>query len=190
MASLYSIAELVWRQIHPRPGDETAVMKEEVIASAKIEYAGIMAIAAYQKRAVEEFEVPSEIVDFATIKVDTEKGEADISDLQIIRGLPNDLWWIALTGKCQYVKTTAASVHLFDSDNTGKVRVYATKNKLIFPEGVKETELNFVFAGSGQLDDYFEMSEELGYMVRDRLEKIYLGKVGKEDLTNNAASDV
>ena len=190
MASLYSIAELVWRQIHPRPGDETGVLKQEVIASAKVEYGGIIAVAAYQKRSVEEFEVPSEIVDFADIDVDVKTGTADISGLKIIRALPNDLWWIALTGKCHYVKTNAASVHLFAPDNTGKVRVYATKNKLIFPEGVSESKLSFVFAGTGQVDDYIEMPDEFGSMLRDRLEKIYLGKIGKEDLTNNAASDV
>lgn len=190
MANLYSISELVWRQISPRPGDETSVLKGEVIASAKVEYGGIIAVLAYQKRAVEEFEVPSEIVNTKTLVVDKESGTADISSFKIVRALPNDLWFISLTGKCLYVKTTAASVQLFSSVNTGKVRVFVTENQLVFPEGCTEDKLYFTFAGTGQLDNYHQIPDEIGSMLRDRLEKIYLGKVGKEDLTNNGANDV
>jgi len=190
MVKLFSIAETVWRQIHPQPGDETSVLLAEVIASAKVEYAGVIAINAYQLRAENEFEVPSEII--GVKKIDIQDNVADLSNLKIVRGLPNDLWFISLTGeKCGYVKTTASG-HLLSNpqDIQPKKFVYAVGERLIFPDGTQDKNATLVYADAGTDFNDIPIPENLGMLVRQRLEQIYLGKVGREDLTNNSSSDV
>lgn len=190
--TLNEIAENVWRQAFPRPGDETAVPKWVVLNTAKLEYAGIIAIDAMQKRMMSEFELPSELLQTAVLKVSKDDFEvkADISDLPIVRAIPNDMWWLDLRGKCEYMKTTARDAMIYDAANTPKIRAYPTRNSIVFPEGTPESEVRLYFAGFGEVNTEMQINADLAAMVRQRLDQIYLGRPQKEDLTNNSANDV
>lgn len=195
MANLLSIAEQVWLQIYPKATDETKTTKEEVIATAKSEYAYQLWLKLMAERREEGYlEVPSYLL--SEIDLPVVDGEMDISSLKIMRGLPSEIW-LQKVGeidcKCKYVKTTLNMAQVLCDDDsladTDKL-YYPVGKKIKFPKGVHKSPLEIIYANSGEkVDDNIEVDDIIGGVVRRSLLEIYLGKVGPEDKTNNTSGD-
>lgn len=194
MANLLEISDLAWSQLYPKGSDNSAISKEEFIATAKTEFAYQMLLMVWKEKRDEGFfNVPS----YLSTEVEKEvvKGEMDIADLQILKSLPQEVWLQNIGGlncSCKYVKSTINLTQLLcDDDSMGDdVRTYIVIGKKIhFPLGVHKSPLTIIYANSGKdVDGRIEVDDAIGGVVRTRLIEIYGGKTGPEDETNNENS--
>lgn len=195
MANLLSIAEQVWLQLFPKPTDETKTTKEEVIATAKSEYAfqlwqKLMA----EKREEGYFEAPSYLL--TEVELEVKDNVIDLTGLKIMRGLPSEIWLQKVGDidcKCKYIKTTFNLAQVLCNDDsladTDKP-YYAVGKKIKFPRGTHASKLPVTYANSGEtVDGRIEVDDIIGGVVRRSLLEIYGGKIGREDKTNNTSSD-
>jgi hypothetical protein len=185
---------LAWRQLFPNPNDETAISKEEFITTAKSEYALQIWIQAKQEKREEGFyNVPSNLLTEITLPV--KDNFVDISGLDILRGLPSEIWLQNVGGigsKCVYVKSTVNTSQLLHDDDgladTDKTFLVIGK-KIIFPRGVQGETIPIIYANSGgSVEGDIEIDDAIGGIIRTRLIEIYGGKIGVEDETNNSNS--
>lgn len=192
MANLLSIAEQAWRQLFPGPSDEVKVKKEEVIATAKTEYAYQLWVKLMvDKREEGIMEVPSYLYSEAELEI--KDNVMDISSLKIMRSIPWETW-LAQIGEldceCKYVKSTLnLSQVLCDDDSLpdSAKTYYVVGKKIKFPKGVHKTPLPIVYANSGEnIDGNIEVEDSLAGIVRRTLIEIYGGKIGVTDKTNNS----
>lgn len=194
MANLLEIANVAWLQLYPLGSGRAPVTKEEFISTAKTEFAYQQLLMAWQEKAVEGFfNVPSYLT--TEVELEVKDDEMDISGLDILRSLPQEVWLQnigGLTCECEYVKTNVNLAQvLCDDDSMGEnVRTYLVVGKKIrFPMGVHKTPLTLMYANSGKdTDGNIEVDDAIGGIVRTRLIEIYGGKVGVEDDTNNSNS--
>lgn len=200
MADLRSIAELVWKQMNPNPGNETKITRGQVIETAKTEYAYWMWRKIKEDKAAEgESNVPSYLLDEKEVEV--QNNYIDISDIGIMRSIDQDLWLqdvrpveVDAKCECQYIKTTFnTNKALCDDDSipdTAKT-YYPLGKKIIFPRGTHSERLVLVYAKNATgIDEEIEVEEAIGAQVRRSLMDIYLGKVQPEDKTNNTNPDI
>lgn len=195
MATLQSVAELSWRNIFPNPGDETAITKEEFIATAKNEWAYQTLLMCWQERSLEGFyEPPSYLL--TEIEKEVINNEMDISDLETFKSLPQESWLVNIGGmcECKYVKSTANLTQLLCDDDslpdTTKT-YYILGKKIKFPKGVHKDTLPITFANMGNdVSNTVEVDEAIAAIIRVRLNEIYLGKVPPSDVTNNSNANV
>lgn len=194
MANLLEIADLAWSQLYPKGSEETAVTKEEFIATAKTEFAYQALLMAWkEKRDEGYFNVPSYLS--TEVEIAVEKNVMDISGIKILKSLPQEVWLQNIGGldcNCKYVKSTVNLSQLLCGDDSmgDNVRTYVVVGKKIkFPQGVHKTPLTLIYANSGQdVDGRIEIDDAIGGIVRSRLIEIYGGKTGQEDETNNENS--
>lgn len=189
--TLFSIAEVAYRQVFQNPGDETPITLQEFIETAKGEYAFQMLLWYWNEKQREgEAVIPSHLLTEKEMEV---KNDAiDISSLNIFRNLPNDLWLQKIGDfdcKCQYMKSDVNLTQLLcDDDSAGDdVRPFLVVGKKIkFPKGTHASKLMVLYANSGdEIDGDIEVEDSIGGIVRTRLVEIYLGKSNPEDTTNN-----
>lgn len=195
MANLLAIANLAWLQINPGGNDESKVRLEQLIADAKTEYAyqlwlKLMA----EKREEGMLEVPSYLLTEKEMEV--LDNQMDVSYLKIMRSLPSEIWLQNIGGlscTCRYVKSTLnLSQVLCDDDSLGdNARTFfVVGKKIIFPQGTHKDKLPLIYANGGEnIDDFIEIDESIGAVVRRTLVEMYLGKVPMEDKTNNSNPD-
>lgn len=191
MASLNSVAELVWKQLFPDPTVQTKTKKEEVLASAKLEYSyqlwlKLMA----DKREDGYIDTPSYLL--SEKELDVENNEMDISDLKIMRGLPWEIWLVQigeLDCECKYVKSTANLAQvLCDDDSLGDSNktYYVVGKRIKFPKGTHKNKLPIIYANSGEtVDGKIEIDDTVAGIVRRSLFELYGGRIGSTDETNN-----
>lgn len=192
MANLKEIAEAAWLQIGGGT-DESRITLEEVIATAKSEYAYQMLIYTWNLKDREGgYAIPGHlVVQSEPLKVKDNK--IDISKLSILFSLPCELWLQnigGLTCDCEYIKSTVNNSQLLCDDDSlpDGTRTFLVIGKEIhFPKGTHATELPIIYATSGVTDneDVIEVDDAIGGIVRGRLIEIYLGKTTPEDKTNN-----
>lgn len=195
MATLKSICEVAYRQVFPNPSDEAAVTVEEFIETGRSEYAYQMLLMYWKERREEGFyDIPSNLLSSA--KLEVKDNRADISQLGIFRGFPSDIWLQNVGGigcKCKYVKTTVNMVQLSCGDDSlpDEARTFLPLGQeIIFPQGVHENPITIVYTNMGEnVDGDIEIDDTIAAIVRTRLNEIYLGKIPKEDVTNNSSSD-
>lgn len=194
MASLKEVAQIVFNQVFPKSSDETPLDREEFFITAKNEYA-------YQmwRRSKEEgreeggmFHVPTHLLEEKTFKV--ENDTIDISELKTLKSLTRDSWIVNIGGldcECKYVRSNINLERLLCDDDSMPHRTFIIVGKQIrFPKGVHANELPVIYAKSGDdIDDDMEVDDDIAAIVRVRLMEIYLGRVGKEDETNNSNSN-
>lgn len=201
MASLKSIAEQAWRQLFPNPSDETALTLEEVIETAKNEYALQQYYFLRQQR-IEDwwFAMPSHLLseseELEVVEGDVGIKEIDISELKILRSMPNQTWLQnvgGITCECKYIKSTVNQTQLLCGDDSLpelSKTFYILGKKIRFPEGTHAKKLRIIYTNDGtDLNDDQEIDDAIGALVRVRLIEIYGGKVGKEDESNNSNSN-
>lgn len=192
--NLNEIAELSYNQLFPKGGDESSIDKVEFQRTAFAEFSYLTWLAFLNEKNQEGYaEVPSYLL--SEVEKEVVNNEMDISDLKILRSLPQEVWLQNLGGlscKCEYVKSTInLSQALCDDDSMGdNVRTYyVVGNKIRFPKGVHTSPLPITFANMGNgVNGYIEIDDAIGGIVRTRLIEIYGGKIGAEDKTNNSNS--
>lgn len=195
MAALKSVCETSWRQVFPNPSDESAVTLEEFIETGRNEYAYQMLLLYWKEKREEGFfDIPSNLL--STTKLKVENNKADISDLGIFRGFPSDVWLQNVGGigcSCKYIKTDVNKVQVLADDDSmpDEARTFLPLGQeILFPKGVHENPITIIYANMGEnVDGDIEIDDTIAAIVRTRLNEIYLGKIPKEDVTNNSSSD-
>lgn len=195
MANLLEIAELAWDQMFPKPSVEAKINFEEFVATAKSEYAYQTLLAYWNEKQREgEMAVPGFLL--AEIEKKVEDNEIDISDLNVFRSLPQEVWLQNIGGincTCKYIKSTVNNSQLMaDDDSLGdNARTYyVLGNKIKFPNGAHKKSLPIIYANMGEnVDGRIEVDDAIGSLVRTKLIEIYGGKIAKEDKTENSNSD-
>jgi len=195
MAVLQEIAQIVFNRINPNPDDESAVKLGEVIASARHFYATTMWTRAMQEKQTEQFyEVPSHLI--TEVEKDVIDNTIDISDLPILKALPNDSWLLNVGGLvcgCEYIRTTVNRNKLLCDD----VALEAFRTCLVIgniirlPKGAHKSKLPVMFAndGSSITDPLIYIDDSVAGILMDKLQDAYnLPRIGKEDETNDSNS--
>ena len=197
MASLNEIGNLIWLQISPVGTDESAISKEEIITSCKVQYALAMwTMARNTKNQDGEWEVPSNIL-AQSEPLPVINNEIDISGLSILRGLPNEMWLQkigSLTCECDYIKTTINKAQIFCDVEDGLSDLtktyYVIGKKIYFPKGVHADKLPILYAKDGEdIEGEFEVDDVVGAIIQQQVLAMYLGRIGQEDKNNNGKQD-
>lgn len=197
MANLLEIAELAWGQLFPHPTDEAAVTKEEFITTAKTQYPLQMWVHARNTKNEDGvFNVPSNIL-VQSDPLPVKDNKINISELNIMRGLPNEVWLQnigGLTCKCKYVKSTLNLSQIFEDIDDGLpegTKTYLVLGKeILFPKGTHANELPIIYASNGiENDGLYEIDDVVGAMIQQQLILIYTNKIGKEDKNNDGKSE-
>jgi hypothetical protein len=194
MANLLSIAEQCWSQIFPRPNDEEAVDREDFVATAKNQYALELWKKIKEDKVVYgESDIPSYLLSEAEMEV--VDNEMDISSLNIMRSIDQDLWLQDIGGmncECLYVKSTLNNTKALCDDDSlpdNAKTFYPQGKKIKFPLGVHKTQLKINYANKGEtIDDNLEIDDMIAGIIRRSLIDIYGGKIGAEDNTNDSTS--
>ena len=194
MTSLQAIAEDIWLQIGGG-NDEARTQLEQVEQAAIIEYAWQMLQMAWRdKRENGEYIVPSYLSREVELKV--VNNESDISKLNILKGLPSEMWLqqIGDISGCTYTKTTINQSQLMADDDSmpDDSRTYfVIGEKIRFPKGTHSDKLLMIYANDGSDLDGKEtfVDDAIGALVSERLMAKYFGKVAVEDVTNNSNSN-
>ena len=179
----------------PNPNDETKMMRGQVIADAKSEYAYQMWLKSKaDKREDGHYSVPTYLLSEKVLSIQND--EADISDLKVLRSLDHDQWLQNIGGivcSCKYIKTTHSLVQaLCEDDSLGPdiKRYYIIGKKIKFPDGVHKKELPIIYLNNGSdVDSGIEIDDIMAGLIRRSLLDLYAGKVGIEDKTNNTNSE-
>lgn len=194
MANLNEVCELAFNQAYPTPSDETAIQKEEFIRTGIGEYAYQMLLFYWNQKRMEGYvEVPSYLL--TVVEKDVVNNEIDISDLSIMRSLPEDFWLQKVgpfDSSCRYVKSSLnLSELLLDDDSLGDDKTYyPLGNKIRLPKGAHSKTLQIIYASSGvDIDGNIEIDDGMAALIRQRLLEIYLGRTAPQDSTNNSNSN-
>jgi hypothetical protein len=191
--SLWTIAELAWRQINPGGSDEAKNTLEEYVETAKDEFANIL----YQSYKAGQGDADYSLLEaFLQTKLYELKEDADglyvELDVDVIN-LPNDMgvWQVRPKGRKTQplTKTTAISRNLFDNDPT-EVRSYYREGRLIrFPDGVDcpgATAMKVTLATMDDMEDKNEVPEGFATPIRNALLQKYGGTISvPSNDTNN-----
>ncbi len=195
MANLKSIAELAWNQLFPNPGDETAVDREDFVETAKTEYAYQMWKRIKEDKAqYGESDIPSYLLTSKTLPVVDKK--VDLTGLSIMRSIDQELWLQDVGGmncECQYIKSTLNHTKLLCDDDSlpEDAKTFYPKGKeIVFPKGTHADEIEITFANNGEdIDDFIEVDDAIGGIVRERLIILYGNKIGAEDEKDDSNSN-
>lgn len=139
MKSIRAVAELAWRQLNPQPGDEVLTLKEEMIETAKNEFAGQAWVqyvnarkegdkAIFESMLRRKVYLPEESVEGLFVQLD-----------ETIIDLPNDegirLVAAVTKGARPFTKGRLESHNLF-ADDHGEKTYYRLQDKIFFPDGL------------------------------------------------------
>lgn len=194
MASLNEIAQLCYDIIFPLPRGKNSIDIEDFKATSKVQYAAAMWI--YRQELLNtdgQFQMPSDLLSESD-PLPVVDDSVDVSGLNYLSALPNDLWLQNIGGlgcDCKYVKSTLnLSQVLCGDDSLGNEKPYYIIGKKIkFPEGADAKTLVITYANMGNsIDDDVEVNEYIGAKVQEKLLAIY-GKKLPADETNNNAVD-
>lgn len=191
MANLLEVANLAFNTVFPIPNEKTANSLEEFIAQAKIQYASSMWIYRQEQIATDGyFQMPSDLL--TEIELDVNEKEIDLSKLEYLAALPNDLWLQNVGGincECKYVKTTYNLAQLLcddDSMNDSDHLFYILGKKIKFLKEPHKSKLPITYANTGtRLNEReIEVNDYVAEKVGTKLLQIY-GKRMPVDDTNN-----
>lgn len=193
MANLLSICETAWLQLYPTATDEAPITKEEFIETGLGEYAYQFLLWYWKEKGTEGvFNIPGNLS--SEHEFDVIDNEIDISGLDIMSRLPNDLWLQnigGLTTDCNYVKSNINQTQLLKEDDSlpDDYKTYLIVGKKIkFPQGTHKTPISIIVANSGkEIDGDIEIDDAIGAIVRTRLIEIYGNRIGLQDKTNNSS---
>lgn len=191
MADLKSIAQLAYDQLFPNPTDEEKVSRIDFLETAKSEYAYQSLLMYWKEKATEGmFNIPGNLSTEA--EFDVVNNEIDISSLDIMSRLPNDLWLQnigGLTSECNYIKSNVNQTQLLKDDDSlpEDYKTYLIVGKKIkFPQGTHKSPISIIVANSGkEVEDSIEVDDAIAGIIRRSLIEIYGGKIGVENKTND-----
>lgn len=193
MASLNEIAELSWNIVFPKPSDDVSITREEFITTAKTQYALQMWVMAKNEKNQEGvFNVPSNIL-AQSDPLPVVNNEIDISGLNILKGLPAEIWLQnigGLTCDCQYIKSNVNLSQLLCDDDSlpPESKTYLViGEKIKFPQGTHANKLPIIYAIDGSnMEGDFPVDDVVGAIIQQKLLEIYApGRMGLEDKQND-----
>lgn len=191
MGNLLEQAELVFRNLNPNASAQSAIKKEEVIATSISEYAAAMWIYSKEQAAIDGgFEIPSELL--TEVELDVKDNTIDLTGLHILRSLSNDQWLQNIGGigcDCRYIKSSLAlEKKLCDDDSVGNARTYyPSGKKILFPRGTHANKIKIIYANMGTDIDpkTIEANDYVLSKVRDKLYQLYGIKVPADTTANS-----
>lgn len=195
MANLLEISELAYSQIFPIPRDKSAINIAEFITTAKHEYAAAMWIYRHEQISNDGmFQMPSDLL--SEVELDVVNNEIDISKLNYLSALPNDLWLQNLGGlgcECTYIKTTLNLAQILcndDSADDSAHKFYVIGKKIKFLKKPHKSKLPIIYANTGtDLNEReIEVNDYVASKVRIKLGQLY-GKRNPSDETNNQSTN-
>lgn len=191
MANLLSIAELAFNQVYPLPRDKTTIDLEEFIETARNEYAAAMWIYRQEQIGTDgQFQIPSDLL--TETELDVVDKTIDLSKLDYLSALPNDLWLQNIGGlncECKYIKTNINLAQILcddDSQDDSSHLYYIVGKKIKFLKEPHKKTLSITYANTGtNLDERsIEVNEYVAAKVRMKLMQLYGQRVPTDD-TNN-----
>lgn len=196
MSNLKEVAQLAYDQIFCNPTDEEKVHRVDFYETARLEYAYQFLLWYWKEKALEGwFNIPGNLS--SEHELDVVNDEVDISKLDIMSRLPNDMWVQnigGLTCDCKYIKSNINQTQLLCGDDSmpEEYKPYVIVGKKIkFPKGTHTTPISIIVANSGKsIDDSVEVDDSIAAIVRTRLIQIYGGQMGVEDKSNNSNAEV
>lgn len=196
MRSLFTIAELAWRQFNPRPSDEVKNTLEEYIESAKDAYAGIVWTQYMRTQSGDEKSIYESLLTVKKYPINYD-GEMPTIELDIsVVDLPRDAGITRVKPDkpgCEAMTKTSISAQDIFSDDPGPKQYYRAAQTLYFPKGFdcgKPKSVEVVIVSAGNVDKDMLIPDSFADAVRQRLVDIYGRVNAKEDNTNNQNADV
>jgi hypothetical protein len=189
MANLIEIAELAYNKIYPNPTIDTPIKLEEFIATAKSEFAYQIWRKSKEDKREDSYSLPSYLVSMDELTVVDNK--ASIKHLKPLKSLDFDQWLVNIGGlecKCVYIKSDVNMAQLMcDDDSIGNAKRYIPiKDQILFPNGTHANTLPILYVSNGiKIDNYIEVDDGIGALVRRHLLEFYGQKV-PEDVTKNS----
>lgn len=187
MTDLRSVSEAIWRELNPYAGEgEVIILKEVVFEIVRNEYAYQMWAMAYAQMKDDGFSIPSAILKSSTVKV--ENNIADISELNILRALPNDRWAVSLKGACRYIRVDSRTADTIDADDLPHKRyqIFGDKIKL---DDTSDKEVEFEYASAGNFNEGFMISDEMAGIVSDKIRGKFQPGKATPNLTENQSPE-
>jgi hypothetical protein len=192
--SLWTIAELVWRQINPPGTDEAKNTLEEYVERAKDEYANVAFNTWLQLRNDSDLSIVEQLL--VRKKYDVKQdAEGLFSELDHnVLDFPRDMGVFKVQPPKQrpMTKTTLGTMDLYKGDPGEKV-YYRIGKKIFYPEGFDNPatkDVMITIVASDFIDDDLQVPEIFAKPIQDALMKAYGSTIGvKEDLSNNQKAD-
>jgi hypothetical protein len=192
--SIWTIAELVWRQLNPGGKEEAKHTLEEYVETAKDEYADIAFSTWLQLRNDKDLSLIENLLHRQEFEV-KENSEGKYSELDIsIMDLPRDMGVFRVQPPKQgpMTKTTLGTKDLFQGD-PGEYTYYRTGTKVFYPDGfaIPETKKVLItYVSSDLIDDDLSVPEIFASRISNALRKAYGPTLNiPADTTNNKNPD-
>lgn len=195
MRSIWTIAELVWRQLHPAGSDEAKNTLEEYVEAAKDEMAALVFQFYYQAREEGDFSIIEPFLfDRALAVEQSEEGPFVTLDRPVL-DLPKDsgVWAVRLHPRGEpLTKTTRMTYDLFRDDPAERRPYYRSGQRLYFPEGVEGVKKVYATVASSEaVEDSLEVPNHLAAAIAKALAERYGASLGVPvDETNNGNSNI
>lgn len=192
--SLWTIAELAWRQINPGGKDEAKNTLEEFVETAKDEYASAAFSLWIELRNETDFSIIEQLLTRKKYEV-KEDINGLYTDLETtIMDFPRDLGLFKVVPPKQdpLTKTTLGTYDLFKED-TGEKTYYRISKQIFYPDGfeIPTKEVMITLVSSDFIDEEIEIPDTLASRVRDAVLKKYLSTNQiQQDETNNKNANV
>lgn len=190
--TIQAIAELVHGIAYPQGGDEVKISLEDFIESAKLRFA----YRTWERNRLNKNMGDGNTIDsslLAPTKIKVKKSRASISHISPMRGLEADMWiqrigGVSCGGKEFSVMTENQYKLLCDDDSRMDCdsAVIVEGNVLFFPDGLKDMELDLIYATDGtEMDSEIEIDNSIGAVVQSDLISLYV-RTPQEDKSNNS----
>ena len=189
MTDLKSVSESIWRELNPNAAEgEVTILNEVVFEIVRNEYAYQMWQLAYAQMKDDGFSVPSAILKSSKISVAGQT--ASLSELNILRALPNDRWAVSLRGSCRYVRVDSRTAGTIDAADLPYKRYQIFGDEIKILDDTKDKEIEFEYASAGNFSEGYVISDEMAGMVSNKVRsRIQPGK-STPNLTENQNPDL
>lgn len=192
--SLWTVAELVWRQINPPGKDEAKNTLEEYVERAKDEYANALFNTWLQLRNDSDLSLIEQLLVRKKYKVEV-SGYGLYSKLDMsVLDFPRDMgvFKVQPPGQRAMTKTTLGTMDLYKGD-PGEKTYYRIGDTIYYPEGFDNPntkDVMITLISGSFIDDDLEVPEILAKPIQDALMRAYGSTAAiREDKANDQISD-
>lgn len=188
--SLWTIAELVWRQVNPGGRDEAKNTLEEYVERARDEYANVVFTTWLQLRNENDISMIDQLL--VRKKHDVKSGDYGLySDLEVsVMDFPKDMGVFRVQPPKQkaLTKTTIGTMDLYQGD-PGEKTYYRVGPQIFYPEGFEKPDTKDVMITLIS-SDFIDAEMEVPDIFAAPIEKALLASYGStvqipKDTTNN-----
>lgn len=189
--SLWTIAELAWKQVYPKGKEETKNTVEEFVETAKDEYANVAFTTWLQLRNDSDLSLIENLLTRKKYEVKENTDGELYSDLEVsVFTLPRDMGIFIVQPPRQrpLIKGSIGTQNLF-ADDPGERSYYRLEKKIFYPEGFAipgTKEVMITLVALDFIDNELEVPDIFAKPIRDALVSKYMGTISVPvDDTNN-----